>query len=247
MSASIAQVMTHSYPDSVSTFDPEVLYASSESECTPSSEHGHPRRFSDASAVLPIEDYQSRASSSSQPLRGNGKQEHVLTYLNISSPYPSPPASASYHRSPTLAPSNGSVHRKTSVSYFSVSETDDPAVRASLHPQPLPTSSHISYNSTISSPTSLSSGRQSHTSPLIRPARSSNPPQRHLPELPQLQPPYTCTFHDEKPGWMVVMPPEDAPNQRPLYRVEVRPNVFMPTSYITSVYRATGELLARFE
>lgn len=172
----------------------------------------------------------------SQPA-ANGKRGYAMEYINTTG-LPSPPQSTMRARSATS--SSLSIDRQASISYFSVSETDDAAVRASGLPSP---ASHRSRQGSVASPTSASSSRSAHLSPLVLSVPLNSPRSG----LNQLQPPYTCAFQDAGIGNMVLAPPRDAPNQTPLYFIDVRPNCFMPTSFVTSVYRGNREPVGRFE
>ncbi|KAF8958193.1 hypothetical protein BDZ97DRAFT_1782989 [Flammula alnicola] len=65
----------------------------------------------------------------------------------------------------------------------------------------------------------------------------SGPP-RQPPEAPVIY-----TFSDWAQNTMLLMPPRDAPNQRPLYRitVELDLNPLLPVSYVTKVVRCGGD------
>lgn len=166
-----------------------------------------------------------------------------------------------YNPTPALsrAPSFLDDGRQTVLSHFSdlqIDETDDPAVARSMFMHPprhapslpsLPSASrsqidHRSYQSR--SPSLLSGSSHSPISPL---SASPAPMTRAMPSPQQLTLPYTCAFRMSTNGSMVLAPPDTATDLSPLYRVEVFPNVFTPTSYITKVYRGNTILLGQFE
>lgn len=121
------------------------------------------------------------------------------------------------------------------MSYFSVSETDDPAVYASVRQQPH--SPSILSQPPMRSPT-YSNSSQHMNSPTSMQMRNGPP------QPPQL--PYNCSFEIQR-NTMVVKPFEGNLDRSPLYHIEVNANPFTPSSYITAIYRRSGELLARFE
>jgi len=46
---------------------------------------------------------------------------------------------------------------------------------------------------------------------------------------------------------MVLAPPDASTDLSPLYRVEVYPNVFTPSSYVTKIYRGNHDFISQFE
>ncbi|PSR76728.1 hypothetical protein PHLCEN_2v8325 [Hermanssonia centrifuga] len=46
---------------------------------------------------------------------------------------------------------------------------------------------------------------------------------------------------------MILSPPRDETDRTPLYIIDVHPNCFIPTSYITTISRGNKEFVARFE
>lgn len=138
--------------------------------------------------------------------------------------------------------------------YYPVSETDDPAVIRTFpepphgaYPSPAPSTLGVpSIRSLVRSTTSHSGW--SPTQPTQLQTQTHMPaPQPYRTELPPL--PYICAFENKQYGQMILKAPENWTDQTPLYYIEVHPNCFMPTSFITSVFRGGGqrELLARFE
>ena len=62
---------------------------------------------------------------------------------------------------------------------------------------------------------------------------------------------YTFTSWAQGSDSMLLMPPQEAENQQPLYRITVQLdlNPFLPVSYITRVFRCSiedGELVGKF-
>ena len=210
------------------------------------------RRFSDASGVLPSEPARSRRDSSSEESSYTfGKpQEQYLSYA----PTPgliTPPGSSS--RDSSFLDDG----RQTVMSYYTdvqIDETDDPAVTRSVfqhssrHTPSLP--SLPSANRSVVDHRSMQSGSPSLGSQgLISPISplSISPMQRQPSSPQQISLPYTCSFRMSTNGSMVLAPPEASTDLSPLYRVEVYPNVFTPTSFITKIYRGSTVFLAQFE
>lgn len=216
------------------------------------------RRFSDASAVLPIDHARQRRDSftSEETSYTFGKPQQYLGYA------PSPGISR--------APSFLEDGRQTVMSHLSslqLDETDDPAVARSVFTPPtrnlpslqsLPSAartpaeyrsvqsrspslaSAYSHSPSLASGASLSPVSPLSVSPLPMPRPTPSPQQ-------QVTLPYTCAFRMSTNGSMVLAPPETFTDLSPLYRIEVCPNVFTPTSYITKVYRGSTTFLGQFE
>lgn len=232
-----------SYPKTILQFDRETgydTYIPTESDYLPGSDH-QDRRFSVASEVLPQEFRHRRDSS------GTDSTQSAYSTGNNGVLSPTGSLSTAPYRSTMRASPSDLTNLQASISYFSISETDDPAVQQSLVS---PTRSHYS-SPTQSNVPSLVSPTSSHASSSLRSPLllSARPPQlsRRPSDLVVPQLPYTCAFQDTNPGCMVLLPPGDASDRGPLYHIEVRPNCFMPSSYITTVLRGNRDFVGRFE
>ncbi|KAF7799287.1 hypothetical protein EIP86_010519 [Pleurotus ostreatoroseus] len=249
---SIISSMTSPPPsyDSVSTFEPDDYYgdvtsviSSPSSPASPGSSHQRQRRFSDASEVLPPTERRSHNSS------GSSQRSDYAPYLNAAG-LPTPPLAP---RQPAVSimeslrldvPSR--MNNPAANSFFSVSETDDPAVIRNFpepprgyYPSPSPTASNASLR-----PPVRTTSQSTYAASLPTQMPQAQPPRPELPPLP-----YICTFQEKQYGQMILAPPENWTDQTPMYHIEVYPNCFMPSSYITSISRGNGqrELVARFE
>ncbi|KAI0348349.1 hypothetical protein BDW22DRAFT_78430 [Trametopsis cervina] len=227
----------------ISDFDRSSVYTPTDrrpstASADPSTSAFHDRRFSMASDVLPLEiEHQRQRSSASSTGSGSyhnsplSPEEAILNAAGL----PTPPSSA-LRRSPSSIV-NPSSSGHSDISYLTISEGDDPAVLGSFP------ASHGSL-SPLSTGTFGSYPSHHPQSPLIH-TISRSPSYA----TPQLQVPCTCAFYDIGVGAIALHPPADTPNPTPLYIIKVTPNVFMPTSYITTVERGgpIRQLVARFE
>ena len=97
----------------------------------------------------------------------------------------------------------------------------------------------------------IASNGSPHLQPLpLRTAARPPPRQQSLSPLsPTFHIPYTCAFSHRPNGDLVLEPPEGATDITPLYVINVHPNVFVPTSYITTIRRgrAPQDIVGRFE
>lgn len=229
----------------MSSFDPEAYYAGSDDASVDthlSPDPHYDRRFSVASEVLPPDMMYHPRRESNYSYGSDGRLR--LDYSNTTG-LPSPPLSTSQPSPSMIANLRLDTARDGQVTppipYFPLSETDDPAVRVSLFPAP-PTH-RPSSTSAASSP--RSPGRRNtggtQRSPVSPPFTVPQPLQQQQPTLP-----YTCTFRDHEYGQMALVPPDTETNQTPMYTIDVHPNCFMPTSYITTVWRGR-EFVGRFE
>lgn len=176
-----------------------------------------------------------------------GAPTHYLTYNAPAPGIITPPLTSM--RAGTSFEEDG---RSTSLSYFSISDSDDPAVRMSLGAQSQYGHSSLASPSLGSLPSTRSPRVQSQiqTSPRFIPQSPVSPvslPARRVPTPPAVTLPYVCAFRMSTNGSMILAPPDTSTDLSPLYRVEVFSNVFLPTSFITKVYRGSTVYLGQFE
>lgn len=232
----------------------DTLYSSS----PPSSAGTYQRRFSDASAVLPVEHFRHRRDSSSE--------DSSYTFGKPQGQYLSYASTPGLSRAPSFL-DDGRLTVMSNYADVEIDETDDPAVARSMFQRPprqtpslpsLPSSTRIAADphSIQSRSPSLTSG--SSLSLRSPPLPSSISPVSPLTVSPVAMPrptlaprqiplPYTCVFRMSQDGSMVLAPPDMSTDLSPLYRFEVHPNVFTPSSYTTKIYRGNSIFIGQFE
>ncbi|KIP12536.1 hypothetical protein PHLGIDRAFT_261145 [Phlebiopsis gigantea 11061_1 CR5-6] len=150
--------------------------------------------------------------------------------------------------------------RQSTYSYFPVDAADDPAVQRSIHAYPSPPLSAYtpsnyapSFSSRHSNPTTslhpppAASQRSStnlnvKTFQMLQPSSPRTPPSARPAPLLGVRTdvgPSICTFRMAQDKTMILAV-ENSTDLTPLYKIEVFPNCFTPTSYITRVFRGSG-------
>jgi len=99
----------------------------------------------------------------------------------------------------------------------------------------------------LSSPIhTISTIRSAHSHASLPRARAPSPPLERPPSytvirIPDKSTTYRFLQEEGQPSSMLLVPPTDVPDPRPLYRITVGHDPFLPTSFITSITKAPGD------